>query len=58
MLYLTGKYGTPLVPRLKWVLCNMVVGFGALDAFFECSESPAPVNFRPGTGVSPKTGNR
>ncbi|RSH85063.1 uncharacterized protein EHS24_006653 [Apiotrichum porosum] len=36
MLYLTGKYGTPLVPRLKWVLCNMVVGFGALDAFFEC----------------------
>jgi len=38
MLILTHKYHTPLVPRLKWLLCNMVVGYGALDEFRECSK--------------------
>jgi hypothetical protein len=38
MLILTHKYSTPIVPRIKWLLTNIVVGYGALDQFRECSE--------------------
>lgn len=39
MLFLTWKHSTPFVPRMKWLIWNVLIGYGALDEFWECGES-------------------
>jgi hypothetical protein len=39
MIWMTGRHKVPLVPRLKWLAWNVAVGWGAIDEFYECSES-------------------
>ncbi|KAL1411891.1 hypothetical protein Q8F55_002877 [Vanrija albida] len=36
MFWLTGKHKVPFGPRVKWILTNMAVGFGAINEFHEC----------------------
>ncbi len=39
MIWMTGRHKVPLIPRLKWLAWNVAVGWGAIDEFYECSES-------------------
>lgn len=36
MFWLTGKHKVPFGPRVKWILTNMTIGFGAINEFHEC----------------------
>jgi hypothetical protein len=38
MIALCYRYSTPIVPAIQWVLCNVVIGYGALNEFRECGE--------------------
>lgn len=40
LLWMTSRHHVPLGPRLKWLAWNVAIGWGAIDEFFECSESP------------------
>ncbi|GMK59795.1 hypothetical protein CspeluHIS016_0900120 [Cutaneotrichosporon spelunceum] len=37
MIWMTGRHGVPIGPRLKWLAWNVAVGWGAIDEFFECT---------------------
>lgn len=47
MLWMTSKHQVPWGPRLKWLAWNVAIGWGAIDEFFECSESTAETGVRP-----------
>lgn len=40
MLWMTSKHQVPWRPRLEWLAWNVAIGWGAIDEFYECSESP------------------
>ncbi|BEI79769.1 hypothetical protein CcaverHIS002_0102980 [Cutaneotrichosporon cavernicola] len=37
LIWMTGRHHVPIGPRLKWLAWNVVVGWGAIDEFFECT---------------------